>query len=375
MTSSRQSMTSENLLSLRLQNQQLVGSRFRTPAEVVQWLGAMQAQEYAMAKWALGLRLPGTTEQSMEQAINAGQILRTHVLRPTWHFVAPADIRWILALTAPRVRAALAFNDRLFDVTASVLRRSHSVIEKMLAGSQHLTRDELANGLRKVGVEAQGTRLAHIVMHAELDGLICSGPRRGRHGTYALLEERVAPAPAKSRAAALEELGRRYFSSRGPATLADFAWWSGLTLSDAKSAAGSLGNEYHHGLLDGKFHVWPTHTAASRIGSSATFLLPDFDEYGIAYKDRTALIRKRRGDSTRKTFPTLAYNRSVILDGFLVGSWRRTEAKGTLALELAFNEQVNASSLRALNRAIERYSAFLGKPVKWINAPRRPSRK
>ena len=368
-------MTSENLLSHRLKNQQLVGSRFRTPEDVVQSLGAMQAQEYAMAKWALGLRLPGATEQSMEQAINAGQILRTHVLRPTWHFVAAADIRWILALTAPRVRAALAYNDRLFDVTASVLRRSHAVIEKMLAGGQQLTRDELATGLRKVGVEAQGTRLAHIIMHAELDGLICSGPRRGRHGTYALLEERVPAAPAKSRPEALAELARRYFSSRGPATPADFAWWSGLTLREAKSAAESLGNEYNHGLLDGKFHVWPTHTAASRMDRSATFLLPDYDEYGIAYKDRTALIRKRQGDSIRKTLTKLAYNRMVILDGFLVGSWRRTEEKGTLALEIVLNEPVDTSGLRALKRALERYGAFLGKPVEWINAPRRSSQK
>lgn len=376
MTSTRQLMTSEVVLRHRLQNQQLVGSRFRTPAEIVQWLGAMQAQEYAMVKWAIGLRLHGATDQSIEQAINAGEILRTHVLRPTWHLVAPADLRWMLALTAPRVRAALAYNDRQFDVNARVLRRSHAIFEKLLAGGRHLTRDELAEELNKNGVVAQGTRLAHLVIHAELDGLVCSGPRRGRKGTYALLEERVRSTSPKSRSEALAELAHRYFSSRGPATVPDFAWWSGLTLSEAQSAAESLGSEYSREVVSGKLHLWSqTNPGTSQTATTATFLLPDYDEYGIAYKDRTALTRKRRASAPATTLPTLAYNRMVILDGFLVGSWRRKEEKGALALEIAFNEQVGTSGLRALKRAIERYSAFLGKPVEWINAPTRTSRK
>src|ERR1700687_5137076 len=162
---------------LRLSNQQLTRTKFDQPTDIVAWLGAVQSQDYQAAKWALAMRLKGATDASLDQAFNDGAILRTHVMRPTWHFVAPADIRWLLALTAPRVKALLAYYDRQLHIVAAMLKRSRRVLSQALQGGQPLTRPELEQALRAAGLEQSGQDLGHIAMHAELDALICSGPR------------------------------------------------------------------------------------------------------------------------------------------------------------------------------------------------------
>ena len=193
-------MKTSELIRLRLHNQQLTHVRSRLPQEVVSSLVAMQAQEYAMSKWAIGLRLPGTVDADIEAAFNAGKILRTHLLRPTWHFVAPADIRWLLALTAPRVHAASAYMYRQLELDAAVFKRSDAVLARALQAGRFLTRTTLQAALARARVKAEGPRLAYLMMHAELQGLICSGPREGRQFTYALLESRVPEAPRQARA-------------------------------------------------------------------------------------------------------------------------------------------------------------------------------
>ena len=171
---------------------------------MVAGLGAVQAQDYPAALWALGLRADGATEAVVEQALTAGTILRTHVMRPTWHFVSPADIRWLLALTAPRVKALLAYYDRKLEVDAALLAHSRTVLTQALQGGRHLTRTELGTRLEQAGIAGGDLpRLGHLMMHAELDGLLCSGARRGKQFTYALLEERVPPAPPFTREEAL----------------------------------------------------------------------------------------------------------------------------------------------------------------------------
>jgi len=220
----------------RLRNQRLSGGRFQTPQDVVRWLGAVQAQDYGGAKWALGLRMQRARDADIEAAFSDGRILRTHVMRPTWHFVAPEDIRWMLALTAPRVSAAMAPYNRRLELDATVFRRSQRAMVRALRGGRQLTRQELKVVLVQAGVHADGVqRLAHIVMQAELDAVICSGPRRGKQFTYALLDERVPMVRVRSRDDSLTELARRYFTSHGPAQLHDFAWWSGLSIADARA--------------------------------------------------------------------------------------------------------------------------------------------
>jgi len=216
-----------NITSARLCNQRLSGAGFATPEDVVSWLGAVQAQEYAGAKWALALRMRRASQPMIDATFAAGTILRTHVLRPTWHFVAPADIRWMLALSKPRVSAAMASYNRRLELDATVFRRSQRAIVRALRGGVQLTRQELKAVLQRAGINP-GTiqRLAHIVIQAELDAVICSGPTRGSQSTYVLFEERVPASRLLERDHALAELARRYFTSHGPAQLRDFAWWA-----------------------------------------------------------------------------------------------------------------------------------------------------
>jgi hypothetical protein len=230
-----------NVLSQRLYNQRLEGARFQKPEEVVAWFGAVQAQEYALTLWSLGMRMEQAVDTSIEQAFNEGRILRTHAMRPTWHFVAPEDIRWILALTAPRVHQVNATMCRKLESDEGMLKHSTQIMAQALQGNRYHTRAELSAVLADAGIHAEKLRLAYIAHYAELEGVICSGPRRGKQQTYALIDERAPQARQLARDEALAELVRRYFTSHGPATMRDFAWWSGLTIADTRAGLEMLG--------------------------------------------------------------------------------------------------------------------------------------
>ena len=275
------SRVSPDLQRIRLRNQRLAGPRFRTPAEVVGWFGAVQAQEYAAARWAVALRTRSATEIDVERAFDAGEILRTHVLRPTWHFVLPEDLRWMQALTAPRVRQAMAFHDRYYGV-----RTANGALAKALANRRYLTRSELEAVLR-----ASGQKLAGILIRAEIDAVICSGPRRGKQFTYAPVDERCPPASPLSRDEALGRLAITYFRGHGPALPQDFAWWSGLTVADARRAIEIAGLEPRDRYYSGSW--------SAAAGTSAV-LLPNFDECFVGYR-----VRERRELSA-----------ALIVDGF-----------------------------------------------------------
>ncbi len=269
---------------------------------MVAWFGAVQAQEYPAARWALGLRARGLTDRQVAHAFDAGEILRTHAMRPTWHFVARADIRWLQMLTGPRVQTLNAYYARKNELDAKTVARSREVIERTLAGGHQRTRTELAAALGKAGIRAEGQRLAYLMMSAELDQVICSGPRRGKQFTYALLEERAPKASLLPRDEALRELTRRYFTSHGPATLRDYVWWSGLTMADARRGVEIAGRALVRETF-GELTCWsgastPAFTLRSLGGGgtrkrSSAHLLPIYDEYLIAYKDRSAGDRSR----------------------------------------------------------------------------------
>jgi hypothetical protein len=361
--------SSELILSHRQINQQLVGTTLHQPEEIVQWLAAMQAQEYAMAKWAIGLRLSDPTDATIERAFNEGRILRTHVLRPTWHFITPADIRWITELTAPRVRSAMAYMDRQLEIDRSVVARSQKAFRKALQGGQQLTRAELQAALKAAKVNATGPRFAHLLIHSELDALVCSGPRREKHFTYMLLDERVPPTKALPRETALAELTRRYFASRGPATVQDFSWWSGLSVRDARAGVTMLTDEFTTSVIGGREYVHPSHVTPHRKRIKFTCLLPDYDEYGIAYRDRDAMFRSDHKAGARN--PTeIAYNRMIIVDGQIAGSWKRTEEKGEIVVNAVFFAPLPQEKQRALKQAVNRYRAFIGKPVRLVSQVR-----
>jgi hypothetical protein len=282
-------MKTSDIIHQRLINQQIAGTTLKKPQEIVAWLGAMQAQEYAMARWGIGLRLPGSNDAEVEKACNEGAILRTHLLRPTWHFVTPEDIRWMLVLTAPRIYALSSFMFRKLELDDRTFKRSSAVLEKTLRDGKHLTRLELNTALARAKIKADGPRLGYIMMRAELEGIICSGPRKGKQFTYALLEERVPTFKPIDKEESLVRLAHRYFTSRGPATLQDFATWSGLTVKDAKAGMNALDRNFIHEVLDGKEYIFlPSQKNVKN--PQTTFLMGDYDEYGMGYKDRTTIF-------------------------------------------------------------------------------------
>lgn len=350
-----------NICQQRLANQHLIKQTLEKPSDVVRLLGAVQAQDYHVAKWGVAQRARDTTDEAVEKEITEGAILRTHVLRPTWHFVAPADIRWMLALTAPRVKAILGYYDRELELDEAELRRSGAVLTKALQGGQQLTRAELSMALRSARIRTENTqRLARLIMHAELDGLICSGARRGKQFTYALLEERVPPAKALDRDAALFELAKRYFNTRGPATVEDFAWWSGLTKADARKGLHAAESELEHEIIEGRGYWFPTPTSR-KTKSPVARLLPNYDEYFIGLKDRSAMLSTLRTSGLEAGVSFLG-GHLITINGQVVGGWRRTSKGQTAIVELKVLTKLGDAERRAVARELRRFAEFLGLP-------------
>jgi hypothetical protein len=349
---------SSDLLTTRLHNQLLVGSTRRKPAEVVSWLGAMQAQDFPAAKWGVASRAPGCQDGDVEQAFNDGLILRTHVLRPTWHFVTPQDIRWMVALSAPRIHAANDYYYRQCGLEARTFAKSDAVIQRLLEGGNRLTRAEIAIHLKDANIPADGLKLAYVMMHAELEGVICSGPRRGKQFTYALLDERAPKGRTLAGGEALAELATRYFSSHGPATARDFAWWSGLTIKDAQHAAESA-DTLEFTTIGGVVH-WSTKEPGGQSSKTPCgLLLPNYDEYLIAYKDRAPFIdASRAANIVARSNGAFAHH--LVIDGCLSGSWSRTCRTTSVLIEVAPYKKLTPAQTRAVTNACDCYGEFLG---------------
>jgi len=353
-------MTLKDIALLRMQAQQLNGSSLKKAADLVKWFGAIQGQEYAQSKWGIGLRLPHLDDQAIEKEINEGRIIRTHLLRPTWHLVAAADLRWLLMLTAPRVNAINAYMYRKMELDAKVFKQCHQIIEKALKGNKHLTRDELNKALAAHGILCDGVRLTCVMMHAELAALICSGRKQGNQITYALLEERVAPVKERTRDEALLELTKRYFRSRGPATLKDYATWSGLSLSDCKKGIELTGSLFDKELFEKDSYYFETQSL--RPLSKRLALLPIYDELIMGYKNRDAILPFGTGDKKNFTF-----DNTILVDGQISGTWRRSFKTKSIELEHRLLKALNNEQKKAFNRNIQHFSTFYKLPVSLVN--------
>ncbi len=352
-------MDSPEIASMRLSSQRIAVNMPGTPAHVVRWLGAVQAQDYAAAKWAVALRSRSCTDAELETAFDSGDILRTHVMRPTWHFVAPEDIRWMQMLTAPRVEAILAYQYRRLELDAPLLKRSLAAVEKALRGGRQLTRAELGAALARAGIEAEGLRLAHIVLHAELQAVACSGGRRGKQFTYALIEERVPQARELTRDEALALLTERYFTSHGPATAQDYAWWSGLSSADARAGLEMVKPRLRTRNAAGQTYwmAGAPESGARRLGK--VHLLPNYDEYIVGYTDRAAIfdsVHAQRLDARHNPL----FNNTIISAGRVVGTWARKAAKDSVMISAKSFEPLSAPQTKALRQAATRFAKFLG---------------
>lgn len=345
----------------RLSEQRLTRDPLATPAEIVGWLGAVQSQEYQPATWSLGMRMAGATSAEIDRAFNDGAILRTHIMRPTWHFVTPDDIRWLLELTAPRVKAAMAYYGRQLELDDALLARGNDIIAGALRGGKSLMRSELSRALAEAGVVAEGQRLGHIVMNAELDGVICSGPRRGRQFTYALLAERAPRSRSLSREEALAELTRRYFTSHGPATVRDFAWWSGLTMGDARAGLALVGDTLAHEEIEAQTYYFAADAPPAVETTHDAFLLPTYDELLVGYTGFAAATMGGRRRTAVNQFSA-----TVVIGGQVVANWRRAITAKAAVIEIAPFAPLADEQREAIFAAAGRYGQFFGVAVECV---------
>jgi DNA glycosylase AlkZ-like len=331
----------------RLARQRLIGEPFENLRDAVRFLLALQGQDYAEAKWCLSERLGGATDAELDAVFDAGEVLRTHVLRPTWHLVLAEDLRWLLELTAPRVHLALGSAYRRLGLSEADFARGHEAIEAALQAGEPLVKEEMVAVLERAGLEGERLRLHHVIMHAELEGLICSGPRRGRQQTHVLLADRAPDAKRLDRDEALPGLARRYFAGHAPATARDFAWWSGLTLVEARRAIEladlGAGDDGWYGL-DG---IEPDGAGPKAL------LVGMFDESVIAYQD----LRFAFAPPPDGLEPLI---RPIVIDGRTVGTWRRVTERGSVTVEARPFEPLGAAEREALVDAASRFGGFLG---------------
>ena len=340
--------------------------RLSSPEAVVGWLGAVQSQDFGPAKWSIGKRMDASiTDAAIDRAFDAGRILRTHVLRPTWHFVTPEDIRWLLDITGPRIEVLSAFMYRTTGLDADVRRRSNAIIAKALAGGRHLTRAELRVDLEAAGFATDGFRMGYLMMHAEVTQLVCSGVLRGKTQTYALLEERAPQARRLTRDEALAELTRRYFTSHGPATVKDFRVWCSLPAADAKRGLDLVGPELEQETR-GDLTFWSGASERSvpvAVDPSPTVhLLQGYDEYIMGYTETKSLIDM---DGSAGYSPTdrAIYVGVLLLDGQFAGNWKRTIGRDEVVIHVQLTRSFDDAGLAALDQAAGRHGTFLGLPA------------
>ncbi|MBB4800972.1 hypothetical protein HNP37_001011 [Flavobacterium nitrogenifigens] len=328
-----------------------------SPQEVVKHFGAMQAQDYAMAKWAIGSRC-NSTEKEIEEAINSGKIIRTHILRPTWHFVSPDDIYWMLELSAPQLRKLAISGAKKFNVNENKLRQMNKSIEKLLTGNNHLTRPEIMQELGVKKTASDNFLGAAIMMNAELDGLVCNGEMKGKQITYALLEERVKkPNTSLTKEEALAKLAQRYFESHGPATLLDFSWWSGFAPTICQKAINAIELQLNKITIDNQQYWFKKEVFSKDNFREGVHFLPAFDEILISYKTREASFS---GDHQSKTFTNNGIFKPIILEnGKVIGIWKRTFKKDHVKIETEFFNETEKHKKEVLFEAIKDFEKYL----------------
>lgn len=351
-------MKTADIIRARLHNQQLATSRFTTAKEIVGWQGAVQAQEYVLSKWAIGIRLPGSSEKTIDKALDKGEILRSHLLRPTWHYVAAEDIHWMLALSAPQQRAAVKFRQKFLEITSATLKKSNKTIEKALSKGEHLTRKELAALLQEVKINTKDERVSHMLFEAEIDGIICSGVQRGKEITYALLSERVNGGKAFPREEAVAKLAQRYFTSHGPATVQDFIWWSGLSITEGKKALELVKKDFESFTIGEQTYWLSPGLQIPSPKKSAAFLLPPYDEYIIAYADRSAVLTDE--SKQKSLFDNGLFRPVILVNGKATGNWKRVIKKGKTIVELNYFKKPAKTTEALIKKATKDYQRFAG---------------
>ncbi len=362
-------MDQSDISLLRLASQHVSGKQLTSPQAIITWMGAMQAQDFPMAKWAIGLRLPGSTDALVEAAFDKGAILRTHLLRPTWHFVTPQDIHWMLDLAAPNIRAGQRSRERDLELTGDVYAKSNRIIEKALSQHGQLPREALILELNRAGITTDQNRASHLLMGAELDQVICSGASLRGKPAYALLADKVPDPRRLAKEEALAELARRYFTSRSPATLQDFTWWSGLPAREARLALELVNSEFSSvNINDLTYWINPQFTGHEPKRSEAQ-LLPTYDELIISYSDRGALIPTELEKHMKEISNRGIFWPIIISNGQVVGTWKRSIKKKSIHVEIQPFSPLPPSVMASVEQVAHRYADFNAKELEFNQAP------
>jgi len=356
-------MTLNSISALRSFNQQLSNQEAKTAKDVACWMGAIQAQDFNMVKWAFGIRLPNSTEKSINEEIDSGRIIRTHLLRPTWHFVSSDDIYWIQKLSAAHIKSALSYRDSQLGLTSRIFSKTNSAIEKILKNNIHLTREELFAGLVKSGLKLNNEQASHIFVRAETEGIICSGRQKKGKPTFALLNEWVPENKKRyNRDESLKELGYRYFMSRGPATVQDFAWWSGLSLSEARMGLEYNKSELVSEVIENQTFWFSDPPVNLDPNKGQVFLLPAYDEFLLSYRDRSASIsdydHKLAVSNNGIFYPV------ILAENQITGTWKRKSKREKIIIST--NQFTTKLSAESMENAVIRYSRFLVKKVELV---------
>ncbi len=324
-------------------------------------MGAMQAQDYTMAKWAIGHRMVAATDETVESAINEGHIIRTHLLRPIWHFVSAGDIHWMLELTALRIKASMNSRNRELELSPEVFTKCFDLIGEEMSGGNHLTRQQIAGIVVTANIKTDENRLSHILMEAELEGLICSGRKAGNKLTYGLLSERVPFRINLTRDESLARLAIRYFTSHGPATVKDFALWSGLSAADVRLAMNYVKPDLIFENTAGE-QYWFSNISTGHIERvNPVHLLPAFDEFLISYKDRSSslsLVHNKKAVSDNGIFRPV-----VVINGQVTGTWKRTNKKDKVIITADFFHPQTTAKMQLVDEAALALGLFLNKNV------------
>jgi hypothetical protein len=356
-------VTARDVVNYRLVNQQIAQSRCKTPGQVVAWLGAMQAQDYPGALWSIGLRLPNSTSADIEKAISERTIIRTWPMRGTLHFVAAADVRWMLQLLAPRIVASRAARHREAGLDTPLFARCEKLLVKALQGGRPLARGELLTLLERSGISTADIRGYVILWRLAHEGVICFGPHQGKEPTFALLDEWAPKARSLARDRALAELALRYFTGHGPATLHDYVWWSGLKVAEARASLEMVSPQLTRESVNGTAYWMPHDTPALRDVSPTAYLLPGFDEYMLGYTDRGAVLDAKH--AKKVVGRNAVFKPTMVMNGRVAGIWQRAVKKNAVVITPAPFIPLKKAGTLALAAPAARYGQFHGLTAAW----------
>lgn len=338
----------------RLVNQNICQSKCKTPLEVIESMGAIQAQDINMCRWAIGLRLPGSTNRSVEMAFGNHEITRVHALRPTWHIIPVSKLHQIVDLSSQAIKSAMKTMDNHLELNEAIFSKSNKIIEDALSKSGDLSREELIPILNKAGIETTQNRASHLLMRAEAEKIICGSKVSGSKHYYTLFPEKKSP--GYSREETCSELAGTYFTSHGPSTLKDFIWWSGLNVKEAKNALENIKDKLVSGMVEGNEYWLKPYSGHEINHKEKVFLLPPFDEFLISYTDRTATLTFK--DHLKAVSDNGVFRPIIVVDGKVIGIWKRIIKGKNIIPEYEYFEKPVKSIIKIVDQVFEKYSGF-----------------